>query len=802
MRAYIAVVKDAFRAAIAAKLLYVMLVLISLFLLILAPLSFRTMRSSRMRQADIGQPVAIATRLYEASEAPESHPWDAYIWKRLSERTQERLQAYVQPETTGEPGEEFNRINRLERLVGALVTDFRSLLNDATFYDSEVFADLELDEEGQVLVSQAGMLSQEESARLNRLLLEAVYPIEMKKSPATAIRFTYLGMELPFENMVISQRELELFSTLTIPWILDKLVLSIGVLIAILFTANMVPETLEPGSLNLLLSKPIRRWGLFLSKYLGACVFSLLNALLLFVGIWFLLGIRLDIWNIAFLVCIPIYVFVFAIYYSLSALVGLVFRSPILSVVAAILFWAFCFGIGVTHDLISAMVETGAPGQLIVDGEQVVKFDRTGRGSILDPQTQEWSEAFRSPDIEEVPPFLRGLMPGAPVMGLSYDTEGHRFLGAQVPLGELGARFSANRYVVVARAENDWLAEQKMKAPPMTRAVFRDVDDTLIFVTYRGNVFQLPFDQIDQFDVEQTLDQAGMSSSTDTSSQNDEDEVQQYFTDISPLASLPPEEIEWIDWDDSTRRMVFYGNGRLTLLHWDGQRFEWSKRDRYGLPRELSARAIALGGGHTWVGVGNESLFDVELESGQVTELPWPSRANIVSIVGAPDGSRAVILDATGTLWQLEEGKTVISQMRVRGQGNIRAIASGDEGHFWVVDENSLVHAYSWDKAQYTRSATDSMGFFQAFYVYGVEPIYWVSPKPGEFYRVVTYLAELTSPKDSESTLQETDSVPRDVERSSAVQDSRSPWLPIWNGLAFIAVMLLLSVVYFERQDF
>jgi ABC-type transport system involved in multi-copper enzyme maturation permease subunit len=802
MRAYIAVIKDAFRAAIAAKLLYVMLVLITLFLMILAPLSYRTMRSSRMRQPDLRQPVAIAERLLEAGQSPESHPWDARVWERLSERTQERIQAYVEPESTDEPGDEFNRINQFERIVGSLVTDFRTLISDDTFYDPRVFADLELNEEGQDLVEQMGSLSSEESARLNRLLLEAIYATELARSPATVIRFTYLGMELPSEAIVISQRELQLFSTITIPWILDKLVLSIGVLVAILFTANMVPETLEPGSLNLLLSKPIRRWGLFLSKYMGACVFSLINALLLFVGIWLLLGVRLDIWNAAFLLCIPLYVFVFAIYYSLSAFVGLVFRSPILSVVSAILFWAFCFGIGVTHDFISVMIETGTPGQLIVDGGQVVKFDRTDRGSILDPKTQEWTEAFRSPEMEELPAFFRGFMPGSPMLGLTYDAEGQRFFGAQVPFGDLGARFSTNRVVMMARAENDWLAEQKMKAPAMTRAVFRDVDGSLLFVTYRGRVFQLPVERIDEFDAQQTLDEAGIGLPTDGVDNQDEDDVLEYFTEVSPLASLPPEEIEWISWEESTRRLAFYGNGRLTLLHWDGERFQWADRDRYGLPREVSARAIAMGGDHVWIGAGNESLFDVALESGIVTEFPWPSQANIVSMVGASDGSRVVILDANGVVWQWEQGKEVIAKVSVRGQGKIRAIAVGNKEQFWVVDENSLVHAYNWKDARYAKSAVNSMGFFQAFYVYGVEPIYWLSPKPGEFYRVVTVMAELARPDEIEANPQQPDAVPRDVERRSAVQNARSPWLPIWNGLAFIAIMLALSVVYFERQDF
>ena len=77
MKAYLAVIKDAFRAAVAAKLLYVMLVL-----------SFRSIPSSRLRQLDIKRPFDLATRLYEAGESSSNGGYDAYIWSQLGERTQ------------------------------------------------------------------------------------------------------------------------------------------------------------------------------------------------------------------------------------------------------------------------------------------------------------------------------------------------------------------------------------------------------------------------------------------------------------------------------------------------------------------------------------------------------------------------------------------------------------------------------------------------------------------------------------------------------------------------------------------
>ena len=87
--------------------------------------------------------------------------------------------------------------------------------------------------------------------------------------------------------------------------------------------------------------------------------------------------------------------------------------------------------------------------------------------------------------------------------------------------------------------------------------------------------------------------------------------------------------------------------------------------------------------------------------------------------------------------------------------------------------------------------------------MYGIQPLYWVSPKPGEFYRVVSHLANLAD-EDAEEEDQspEVDVVVRDATRNTQVREQRSPWMPVWNGIAFIVVMLGISVWLFERQDF
>src|SRR5690606_3275462 len=120
-----------------------------------------------------------------------------------------------------------------------------------------------------------------------------------------------------------------------------------GVFVALLVTASIVPQMLDAGACDLLLSKPVSRPLLLLSKFLGGCAFILLCAAFLHGGLWLIAGLRFGIWNAGLLYSIPVFVFVFAIYYSVSAAAAMIWRNAVVSIVCAILFWAMCFTVGV-----------------------------------------------------------------------------------------------------------------------------------------------------------------------------------------------------------------------------------------------------------------------------------------------------------------------------------------------------------------------------------------------------------------------------------------------------------------------
>ncbi len=124
---------------------------------------------------------------------------------------------------------------------------------------------------------------------------------------------------------------------------------SFTLVISIIVTAFFLPSMLAKGTVDLLLVKPISRVTLLLYKFLGGLLFMFLNAVVILAGVWLVTGLRTGIWINSFLVCIFIFTFQFAIVYSVSAVLAVFTRSPIMSILAALALWVFLLGFGWAH---------------------------------------------------------------------------------------------------------------------------------------------------------------------------------------------------------------------------------------------------------------------------------------------------------------------------------------------------------------------------------------------------------------------------------------------------------------------
>lgn len=109
-----------------------------------------------------------------------------------------------------------------------------------------------------------------------------------------------------------------------------------GMALAVFASSGLIPTVLEPGRIELLLSKPVRRYQILLGRYLGNLAVVGLNVTYLIVGVWLVFGSKTGIWSPGFLYAIATTVFIFAVLLSVVMLTGVLFESAAVSTMVTI----------------------------------------------------------------------------------------------------------------------------------------------------------------------------------------------------------------------------------------------------------------------------------------------------------------------------------------------------------------------------------------------------------------------------------------------------------------------------------
>ncbi|MDX2146358.1 MAG: hypothetical protein SFZ23_02450 [Planctomycetota bacterium] len=112
----------------------------------------------------------------------------------------------------------------------------------------------------------------------------------------------------------------------------------IAMLLALLSTASIIPDFVAGGAIELTLCKPIGRARLFLTKYLSALLFAMMQVGAFTLVAFLVIGIRGKSWEPSIFLAVPVVVAVFSFTYCVQALVGLLTRSTIASLLVSLLF--------------------------------------------------------------------------------------------------------------------------------------------------------------------------------------------------------------------------------------------------------------------------------------------------------------------------------------------------------------------------------------------------------------------------------------------------------------------------------
>ena len=132
-----------------------------------------------------------------------------------------------------------------------------------------------------------------------------------------------------------------IFAELVVPYWLAW----VATILGLVSTSSIFPDMVSGGSIDVLLSKPISRTRLFLTRYLTGLLFMGLQVTVFATLAFLVIGIRGGSWEPWIFVSIPLVVLFFSYLFCFCALMGLFTRSTIASLLLTMLFWFFIFGI-------------------------------------------------------------------------------------------------------------------------------------------------------------------------------------------------------------------------------------------------------------------------------------------------------------------------------------------------------------------------------------------------------------------------------------------------------------------------
>jgi ABC-type transport system involved in multi-copper enzyme maturation permease subunit len=748
MRAYLAVLKDSFREALASRVLWILLLLTTLVLAAVAPIGLSEKPATQLRQNSISNMSALISKIETQGRAGEPSPGNQ-IWSRWSDDLKTRLANREGAETGNVPG----------NLSSDLLDALNNLLPDREFYDPSAWREIELTDETKTLAERrADSLTDDEVKRRNRLLLEAAYPAEIAGGRAE-LSISYLGWNVT--DSPLTRQEATPVIKGIVAAIMNFFVGTLGVLAAILVTAPIIPHTFEAGAIDLLLSKPISRALLFLTKFGGGCAFILLNAVYFIVGLWLVAGLRFEIWSGRLLLSIPIFLFLFAIYYAVSSAAGVLWRNAVVSIVVTIVFWAACFIVGTTKTVMEqTWLNSNRLTKLVSAGDSLFGVTEQGQVQQWRATNEKWEETFQAegPSAPRGGPFFAPQQWTSPV----YDARGDRLLAVETPFGG-GRGFGAPDRIPAlwtATRTDGWARRKGPAAPSGTTELFADGKGEIIAAGVQG-LFRL--------------------------SRNDAAET---FIPVGPNPPLRLQAPLGHALNAATGEIAIRSQSTVTVL----------ERSPDGNFSMKSASEVSGAAGAVLAFAGPKLL--AALEDGRVLlldtatlrvqqEFPPDGESTPRFAMADPNGRWFVVLSHNHTLRMFDALAGKPANVSFNGQGDISAAAfSGDR--LLVTDRVNRVTSYQLDPFQPQDRRAPALTPLERVYHYAIVPIYTVFPKPGELGNVVSYLL----------TEQETVATGPNRDDLSQRRIQLDIYDPMLSSLAFLVVVLALTCVYVNRTDF
>lgn len=757
MRPYLTVIYDSFHEALASRVLYFLLLTLTLVLLALAPFSYEVKRMVGFNRMSIYDVPDLVVKFKEQSTAAGENPG-----KRVLEFGGAELTEIVNRDEDAPFG---------GREMDTVVEGLNEVLKRKDFYQESAWQDVKLGPETKVILEKGPEnLKGDDLTYFNRLLLRDAYPIHLGHVPNEELYLTYWLYWEPIGPLPLTG---EMFPTVVkyfLTAFIDLFVGMFAIFVAILVTAPIIPRTFEPGAIDLLLSKPISRSLLIVSKYIGGCAFVFVSVSYFLVGLWLIVGIRLNVWSEALLFCIPVFLFQFAIYYCVSVLAGVIWRNAIVSIVVTILFFFACFGIGT--------VKTTWFDPFIINPTRLVRMVDTDEGLLCVTQGGEfvqWNDGKSEwdPVLQQQRRWQDTLAMQSVLVGPVYNkpTKSLLFLQQASSGGPPRRRTQRGGKFMIAKWSGNWAAEDGPTAPTGAAWILQDDKDQVLIVASAG-VFSYEGDgkakktKLFGFDIPLT-------------GKND-------FKRLGPDKGVPYFPPFSAAIDPASQRLLIANQGTIYLLNHD--------EDKYVITNQRKRKTedpvvLGLTGDRAIVAdeEGNVEICDAKSLEVEKTFRP-AGDTPAAAIEASPDGKYFAVLFHGGALWLYDNQ----AGQGTRVDSDASAVAFRQKELLFADNTNRV---RSRDLAT---GATKTLYWpvsnsYRLTYDWVVQPIYYIFPKPGELNNLLKYLVT----EESTSSLQG----PRSTGDLRELREADNIVMPVVHNFIFICVMLGITCFYVSRLD-
>ncbi|PHS11420.1 MAG: hypothetical protein COA78_09870 [Blastopirellula sp.] len=766
MRPYFTVLIDSFHEALASRVLWILIVLSTLFLLLLAPIGISEDRATGFNRSNVTNWPSLIKKLRSQIDSDKPSPG-----KHIASLSGDEFTKLIK-------GIQFtdNQLEISRDLIPPIEKAIYTSLDREDFYDEQSWKEITLSKEVQELIKNSSKKSSKDDIKYrNRLLLKAAYRNELNLDSSTLeTSISYLGIiETP--SFAISSQMLDMAIRLILSTIMSVFVGAFAVFAGILVTAPIIPRTFEAGAIDLLLSKPVSRSLLFLTKFLGGCLFILLNASYFITGLWLILGLRLGIWHHQLLYCIPVFLFLFAIYYSVSAFAGVVWKNSIVCIVLSILFWGLCFSVGLSKVFLESN---------FLFPEQIVKIQKTNDSVVAVTQSGkilQWEDDLNEWSVAINPNSGRNRGPGGPpskeiVIGPVYDKNKNELIFIQRTFRRGAFDFSGGgSELSIGTWAGNWQKNTGAKPPVGTSWIYLDDEGTLTTVSING---------ISQIN---SKNRAGGNGASILG-------FKLPFGGKTAYEPLGPEFVIGLippfsaAMDKESGDIVIYNRAKLHLLV-RGPEGKYTEESSFHYEDTKGSTALAFGGQNILIAFSDGKVLQIDknnLASGIGKEYHPAGKSEPYLAACSDDGQHFGILFHDGTMWTLDTQSKQTDYL----SGDISGFTFADD-EIWVADRINRITKYGLTDKNKNGEYNPNPDTVLTIYWYGIKPLHTIFPKPGELGNVVRYLI----------MEKETVALGPGTNELRTSRESMDIWSPIINSTIFIVIMLGITCIYIERND-